>query len=216
MNKWFMVVLALVVASLVGVFMLFSQNDETDPADNQAPTNLELTEADHVIGNKDAKVTLIEYGDFQCPACKAIEPDVKKLREEYQDKVRFVFRHFPLTSIHPNAFPASRAAEAAGSVGKFWEMHDLLYQRQDEWSKSNSAQALLRDYARELGISEDQYTNGYNSDATTKRINGDVDSGRNAGATGTPAFFLNGELLDPNPRSYQELKAKIDALLAQN
>lgn len=103
------------------------QNENAEP--------IALLETDQVKGKENASVTLIEYADFQCPACASYAPVVEQLEENYGDRVRFVFRHFPLISIHKNAYAASVATEAAGAQGKFWEMHDLLFERQSEWSR---------------------------------------------------------------------------------
>ncbi len=213
MKKGFWLILILTVGTLIGAFALFN-NSGGEPSTNTA-NHQEIRPDEHIRGNPQAKVTLVEYGDFQCPACKAAFPLVKQLLDEYGDRVRLVFRHFPIAAIHPNAFAGSRAAEAAGTQGKFFEMHDLLYERQDKWASSTSAQQLFRDYAGELGLNLEQFNTAYSEGSTTDRINGDIELGKAAGATGTPTFILDGQKLEPNPRSYEELKAKIEAALAQ-
>ena len=107
MSKWFWIILGATVAALVGIFLLTSSNS-SDQASQPNSNPAEVSSTDHIEGDPDAKVTLIEYGDFQCPACGASFPHIKQLRAEYDNRVRFVFRHFPLASIHPNAFPAAR------------------------------------------------------------------------------------------------------------
>lgn len=213
MSKWFWVILGLTVAALIGVFVFTSNDQSTKQASGDVKT---ITAQDHSEGNPDAKVTLIEYGDFQCPACGTTYPTIKKLREEYGNRVRFVFRHFPISSIHPNAFPSARAAEAAGVQGKFFDMHDLLYERQKDWSESTGAAEVFEGYAKELGLDLTKYKDSVNSGATSDRINSDLNSGKNAGVDGTPTFFLNGEKLEDVPRNYDQWKAKLEEILAKN
>src|SRR6185369_17631925 len=146
----FLVVATIVV--IVAAVLSSGSVSGTPPSDTPAPP---ITASEWSKGPKDAKVTLIEYGDFQCPACGTYYPMVKKINEEYGDKVLFVFRNFPLYTIHPNAGISAQAAEAAGLQGKYWEMYDLLFQKQDEWSSSNPAKAVeehFNGYAQSLGL----------------------------------------------------------------
>jgi len=214
MSKWFWVILGLTVAALIGVFVLAGGNGQNN---SQAPSDVKtVTAQDHSEGNPEAKVTLIEYGDFQCPACATSYPTIKKLREEYGSRVRFVFRHFPISNIHPNAFPSARAAEAAGAQGKFFAMHDLLYERQKNWSGSNNAAEVFEGYAKELGLDLAKYKDDVNAGSTSDRINGDVNGAKSAGVNGTPSFFLNGEKLEDAPSTFEQWKSKIEELLAKN
>src|SRR5919107_1289790 len=143
---------------------------------------------DHVRGPEDAPVTLVKYGDYECPYCGQLHPVLEELRERSGERVRFVFRHFPLDSVHPRARRAALAAEAAASQGRFWEMHDLLYERQDELGEED-----LRRYAAELGLDLRRFEEDLTNDNHAWRIEEDRLGGDHAGGGGTPAFFVNGD-----------------------
>jgi protein-disulfide isomerase len=132
----------------------------------------------------------------------------------YEDDVAFVFRHFPLVSIHPNAMIAHRAAEAAGEQGKFFDMHDLLYERQQLWSTGDSADDIISVFAEELELNMDQYRETFNSSETLQKINTQLDAGQSIGVSATPTFFVNGEQLEQSPRSVEELRAIIEQALS--
>ena len=152
---------------------------------------------DHVFGSKTGKVTLIEYGDFQCPYCGELYPNLTPIREKYKDQVSFVFRDFPLTNLHPNALAAAGAAEAAGLQGKFWQMHDKLYENQDNWSNDNTDQrtAQFKDYAKQLGLNVSKFAKDLNSSAVSYKINFDHALGGKAGVQSTPTLILNGKTI---------------------
>lgn len=155
--------------------------------------------ADHVYGDPDAKVVLFEYGDFQCPGCGSIHPVVKDVIEKYKDQVAFVFRNFPLTNIHPNARAAAAAAEAAGIEGKYWQMHNLIYENQDAWSSASTSERgkIFARYAEQAGLEQTAFTSTLTSKsaAINKKINFDIALARKLNVTGTPSFFLNGKKL---------------------
>jgi protein-disulfide isomerase len=144
--------------------------------------------ADHIRGAGDATVTLVEYGDFECPFCGGAFPELQRALEELGPKVRFVFRHFPLTHEHPHAQHAAEVAEAAGAQGKFWEMHDLLYQRQGALTDEH-----LIGYARDLGLDGKRVRHDLEAHVHARRVRDDVASGTLSGVTGTPRFFINGQ-----------------------
>lgn len=154
---------------------------------------LNVNADDHILGNPQAATTIIEYGDFQCPACAAFHPQMKTLMGTVSDTVRLVFRHFPLPQ-HDKAIPTARAAEAAALQGKFWEMHDLLYEKQGEWSNKPLAEitATLKAYAEALKLDVAQFERDLVSDAVAARVQRDVASGRAANVAGTPWLFLDG------------------------
>lgn len=168
---------------------------------------------DHVRGNPQAPVTVIEYSDFQCPACRYYEPLLTQLVTDFGDQVAVVYRHFPLTTIHANAQAAAQAAEAAGRQNKFWEMHDLLFERQSEWSADRRAAETFEQYATELGLNLDQFKTDYNSTDVRDVISRQVASGLAADLPGTPSIFINGQLID-NPRDYATLQALVQQTLA--
>ena len=148
---------------------------------------------DHVKGNPDASVVLVEYSDFQCPACAQFEPYVEDIMAKYGDQIRFEYRHFPLLNIHPNAVPAAQAAEAAAQQGKFWEMHDKLFANQTTWSTSPTPIRFFEQYAEEIGLDMDQFKLQLNSSVITNAIRDSFNEARGLGLSSTPSFFLNDE-----------------------
>jgi protein-disulfide isomerase len=143
---------------------------------------------DHVAGPDGAPVTLVEYGDYECPYCGMAYPIVKAAQRELGGRLRFVFRNFPLAEIHPHARHAAQAAEAAGAQGKFWEMHDMLFEHQHALEDAN----LVR-YAEMLGLDAVQLARELDAGTHAKRVRDDFRSGVRSGVNGTPTFFVNGE-----------------------
>jgi protein-disulfide isomerase len=150
-----------------------------------------VSERDRVVGPADARVTLVEYGDFECPHCGALYPIVQAARKAFGGNLRFAFRHFPLRSSHPHALAAAKAAEAAGEQGRFWEMHDRLFQRQTELGDAD-----LERHARELGLDVERFRRSLGDHAHEARIREDLASAAQSGAQGTPSLFINGELYE--------------------
>jgi protein-disulfide isomerase len=142
---------------------------------------------DHTKGAADAPVTLVEYGDFECPYCGEAYPIVKAVQAHMGDRLRFVFRHFPLSNAHPHAEHAAEAAEAAAAQQRFWEMHDLLYERQTALTDTD-----LAAYATELGLDEPQFAEEMREHRHAARVREDFLSGVRSGVNGTPTFFING------------------------
>jgi NhaA family Na+:H+ antiporter len=159
---------------------------------------------DHVKGPEDAPVTLVEYGDYECPHCRQVVPIISELRERFGDRLRYVFRHFPLPTVHPHAQLAAEAAEAAGSQGKFWEMHDLLFEHQGALDREN----LLR-YAADLDLDVEQFESELVEHVHADRVREDFLTGVRSGANGTPAFYLNGVRYD-GPWDLDSLIAQIE------
>ena len=145
-----------------------------------------VSESDHSLGPRDAAVTLVEYGDYECPYCARAYPIISELRQQLADELRLVYRHFPQNSVHPHASVAAQAAEAAAAQGKFWEMHDLLFQHQDDL-----ASADLLQYALKLGLEVYRFESDLSSERFAGKVNTDFQSGRQSGVTGTPALFIN-------------------------
>lgn len=177
-------------------------------ATNPIPLASAVSPLDNIKGNKESKVILVEYSDFQCPACGAYYPMVKKLNEEYAQKIEFVYRHFPLSQ-HKNANLAARVAEASGRQGKFWEMHDMLFENQPTWSESGNALEIFTSYAEKIGLNMEKFKNDIDLKEIKDKIDADYQSGLASGVAGTPTFFLNGKSLQ-NPRSYEEFKNILD------
>jgi protein-disulfide isomerase len=153
----------------------------------QARLAVPVGSTDHIDGRPEAAVTLVEYGDYQCPHCGAAHPIVNRIREVLADRLRFVFRHFPLSQIHPHAFRAAEAAEAAGAQAKFWEMHDMLFENQHALADRD----LLR-YASALGLDVDRFADDIRSNTFAEKIRQDFLGGVKSGVNGTPTFFING------------------------
>ncbi|WP_151759076.1 DsbA family protein [Dictyobacter vulcani] len=143
---------------------------------------------DHAQGPATAPVTLVEYGDYECPDCGDAYPVVKELQKRLGDKLRFVYRNFPLNHQHPHAQHASEVAEAAGDQGKFWEMHDLLYEKQQQLED-----AQLLQYADQLGLDRAKIQQALDNHTYTSRIKEEISSGTRSGVNGTPTFFINGQ-----------------------
>ena len=150
-----------------------------------------ITEDDHVQGDTNAPVTLVEYGDYQCPHCRVAYPLVKRLEHHFGEKLRFVFRNFPLTQIHPFAEPAAEVAEFANAQGKFWEMHDKLYENQ-----GRLGEALYVDLAEKLKLSTTALHQALQQKTFEARVRADFKGGVRSGVNGTPTFFINGHRHD--------------------
>lgn len=199
------IIFAAVCVVLFGGLVVWSGRDRIDvsgvdtnkiqPA-SEASGNV----ADHVFGNKDSKVALVEYGDFQCPGCGSAHPSVKALSEKYENELAFVFRNFPLTNIHPNARAAAAAAEAAGKQGKYWEVHNALFENQDAWSSASTSERtnIFAGYAEQAGLNKSEFTAILKDQSANinKKINFDIALGRKLGVSGTPTFYLNGKKLN--------------------
>jgi protein-disulfide isomerase len=148
---------------------------------------LPVGERDHVQGRADAPVTLVEYGDFECPYCRQAYPIVKEVQSRVGARLRFVFRNFPLTELHPHAQHAAEAAEGAGAQGAFWQMHDRIFERQFALEDDN-----LIEYARDLGLDADRLAGELAAHTHKARVRDDFMSGVRSGVNGTPTFFING------------------------
>ncbi len=146
---------------------------------------------DHIVGPETAKITLVQYGDFECQICGQAYPAVKMLLKKFEHRLRFVFRHFPLTTAHPHAELAAEAAEAAGAQHKFWPMHDLLFQNQSHLKPKD-----LRHYAGQLELDLVRFDFELSDQVYRQRVNEHVDSGKRSGVRSMPAFFVNGSLVD--------------------
>ena len=158
----------------------------------ESPTlKLPVGDRDHIRGVADAPVTLVEYGDYECPHCRQVAPVVTELRERFGDRLRYIFRHFPITTAHPHAQMAAEAAEAAAAQGKFWEMHDRLFGYEGVLDRSQ-----LRRFARELDLDVERFERELDEHAHAEHVREDFLSGVRSGANGTPAFFLNGVRYD--------------------
>lgn len=192
-TRW--IVFVAVCALVLGGLAFMSKKDSVDVGNTDATKIVASTDTaigDHAYGNKNAKVVLIEYGDFQCPGCGGAYPQLKTIKEKYKDDIAFVFRNFPLTSIHPNALAAAAVAEAAGLQGKFWEMHDKLYENQESWSSAATDQRdeLFEGYAKEIGLNLDQFRTDRGSKKVSEKISRDQALGRKVKVDSTPSVYI--------------------------
>ena len=183
----------IIIVLLFGYYFYAMSSDSTT---GTTTADITLRQTDHVRGAKDGKLTLIEFGDFQCPACGTYEPIVRQVLADNKDVLKISFRHFPLTQIHRNALLAAKASEAASQQGKFWEMHDILYDKQEEWSQALNARDFFLTYATTLGLDTKKFTTDLDSQVIEDKILAEYKEGTKLGVQGTPTFFLNGKKLE--------------------
>lgn len=201
----FVIVIGLIIWGLIAA-MSKEEARKTPNLESPSP----ITTADHVRGPVEAPVTIIEYSDFQCPACATYYPLVERLIAEASTTVRFVYRHFPLFPIpHKNAVIAAEASEAAALQGKFWEMYRLLFDNQKLWENSDTPKALFEEYAGRIGLNLATYTKDIVSDVVKARVEKDRAEATALGVNSTPTFFVNGKAI-VNPNSYESFKTLID------
>lgn len=195
-------------------FLMGGKGTSGSSSEKVTDTATLLGSTPHAEGTPSAKVTIVEYGDFQCPACGAAHPTVRQIVNDYKDKIYFVFRNFPLP-MHKNARVAAAAAEAAGVVGgeeKYWEMHNKLYDTQDAWSESNNAPEIFAGYAKDMGLDVEAFKKAETAKSTLDKIQKDENDGLALGINSTPTFYINGEKY-PSVLTYDTFKQKIDAAL---
>jgi protein-disulfide isomerase len=175
--------------------------------DNAVMLTQPVSAQDHAEGPADAPLTLVEYGDYQCPHCGAAYPVVKRLQKTLGKKLRFVFRNFPLSEMHPYALIAAEAAEAAALQNRFWEMHDLIFERQTQLKPD-----IIPSWAETLGLDAGRFRSDITLDAVEKRIKDDRMSGIRSGVNGTPTFYINGARYD-GPTDYDSMLAALESVL---
>ncbi len=171
---------------------------------------LPVSERDHIRGNADALITLVEYGDYECPDCEHAAPIVNKLRAQFGDRLRFVFRHFPQSTIHPHASSAALAAEAAGAQGKFWEMHDVLFKHQRDLIDHD-----ISHFGLMIGLEFYRFEADFNSERFTLHVREDHESGVQSGVKGTPTFFIN-DMRYRGPVAIDSISAALEARATEN
>lgn len=222
---FFLITLVAVAAVSAGVLLYRAKvaqlNTATAPARAPAPALVtsespaeakDDPQAEHVRGSANASVTIEEFGDFQCPPCAGLSQALAQIEHEYGNKLRVIFRHFPL-KMHANAATAARAAEAAGLQGHFWEMHDLIYKNQNAWSKSTEVLEEFTKYATSLGLDPARFRADLELPAVQERIAQDQERGTSRGVSATPTLFINNVLLPPTSLSDGGLRTAIDAAL---
>ena len=187
---------------IIGALFLFGNNTSSIEPPFEVGV---IHPLDYVKGSASSSVILMEYSDFQCPSCRAYYPVVREIMAEFGDRVTLVYRNFPLVSIHANAEFAAMAAEAARKQGKFWEMHDLLFEKQNEWANVADVVPMFQSYADLIGISSDQFKTDFLSKEVKSFVRAQRAHAVKAGLQGTPSFFLNGKQI-VNPNSADEFK----------
>jgi protein-disulfide isomerase len=211
MSNRFFISLLVVMAVIIGAFAFTKNNSNKTGGNNTQPTA-------HTLGS--GQTVLIEYGDYQCPACYQYEPLVKQIREKYKDKITFQFRNFPITSSHPNAFAAARAAEAAAKQGKFWEMHDMLYEHAHqqtaqgitpiEWATASNPNTFFENYAKQLGLNVEQFKTDFASEEINDLVNADLAEAQKVPVTATPTFVLDGKKVEQSIGTFEDFSKLID------
>jgi protein-disulfide isomerase len=192
------IVIILAVAVAAGAAVYLSRQPDESSTTNAAPLKADLKGGGHFRGPEDAKITLVEFGDYQCPSCAAYHPFVKEILNRYPKQVRLEFHHFPLISIHPNSMAASKAAEAAGLQGHYWEMHDALFEYQPSWSTRPDPKPAFASIANNIGINGTILTQSMDNPQLQDRILKDVEQGNTVGIQAVPTFFIDGQQVHIN------------------
>ena len=220
--KW--IIFSVISLGILALLVIFSNQSKIDVSNVdvnaiQVASDQSGNIADNVSGKIDSKVMLIEYADYQCPGCAGVYPTIKSVTEEYADRIAFVFRNFPLTTIHANAKAAAATSEAAGLQGKFWEMHDKIYTTQSSWSNLSESDRVefFANYAKDLSLDIDKFNKDIVSSSVSHKISFDLAVGKKAEVDSTPTFFLNGVKLDQSVwADAAKLKEAIDEELSKN
>ncbi|MBU3978896.1 DsbA family protein [Patescibacteria group bacterium] len=169
-----------------------SKKDQEQKVLGESQMKILLRKDTHLAGASRTEVTVVEFGDFQCPACAVAYQVVNQIKKKYEGKVRFAFREFPLMA-HKNGYSSALAAETAGGQGMFWEMHDMLYDNQKEWSDRNDAIDIFTSYAKKIGIDADKFKKDVEDKKYDAKIQNDLKDGNMLGVNATPTFFINGK-----------------------
>lgn len=197
------IILLVTVALLLGFVFLLSKSSNSSQNIGNEVLQIDYSKGQK-IGSDSAKVRLVEFSDFQCPGCRAAEPYIKQVISSYGDQVQFIYRHFPLSQ-HQFGKKTAYLAEAAGEEGKFWQMHDRIFETQDSWSKmsGSDANSFFLNLAKEVGLDEISAKEAMEGDSYKSKIDEDIAEGRRLRMNSTPTFFINGKKL--NLQSFADL-----------
>jgi len=215
------VIIAAVLAAVAFVVLFAGGRSAPTPNTNQNLLNIPYraaagAEPPHAHGSPNAPVVLEEFGDFECPPCRRLHPVLKQIETDYSGRVRVIFRQLPLSEMHANALPAARASEAAAMQDRFWEMHNLLYEKQDEWKAKPNARLTFVEYARTLGMDADKFARDMDGEAVYDRIIADGQRANSLGVNGTPTVLLNNrELSYADISAAHRFRSLIDAALRE-
>ncbi len=206
--KWLILGVGVAIFLIFFGFLIFSIKQSKNKP-------VKISSAGFVRGASSASATLVEYGDLQCPACKVYEPFVRQALKDFDGKLKLIYKNFPLTSVHPNAMLAAKAAVAAGNQGKFYLMHDWLYDNQDSWAplSASDAKAKMVAAAKSMNLAMDQFNRDIDSSETEAKIAATQSEGISVGVASTPTFFLNNKKVENNPVTYGDFKKLIQANL---
>ena len=225
----FAIIIIVLVAAVGGSFVLWKNRGgstansgstfATTPPVSNTPAPIQTPKDTAGLTRPNVKVSspviIEEFGDYQCPPCGQLYPELKQIEAEYGDQVKVVFRHFPLMKMHKNALMAAHAAEAARNQNKFWEMHDRLYRNQKEWAELDDPRPVFEGYARQLNLKLDQFNSDLQSNLIDQKISADLQRGTSQGVTGTPTVFLDSHLLKYEATNLDGLRRGINILLQQ-
>lgn len=203
------VVIAALILLAIPAFALLGRSLSEPTEGLNEENNIEIVDSDHVKGAENGSVEVVEYSDFQCPACAAYNPILKQIEEEYPDDVKIVYRHLPLKQIHPNAERAAQAAEAAHLQNAFFEMHDMLFDKQEEWSGSQEVDSFFLEYAKQLELDVEKFATDIDSKEVADRVENDIKTAYSLTLSSTPSFFVNGKKVG-SPRGYEAFKEVIE------
>jgi len=213
-NKTKPIVIIVLAVALAAVIAVYGSRKSVPASETASKSTIEANSGGgHVRGNASAPVTLVEFGDYQCPSCGYYHPIVDELLRRYPEKVKLEFHHYPLIQMHPHALAAAMAVEAAGDQGKYWEMHDLVYTHQREWSAMPNPESEFLAFAAQLGLDANKFMRSVKSTDVEKRILEDIQRGSNLKVGGTPSFFINGRSVDPLPDGVDKFAKIVDDAL---
>jgi protein-disulfide isomerase len=205
------VIIAAVLVVAVGAGVLMFRSSQPQPLTTPTPAGGSVASS-NVAPSKGA-VMIDEYGDYQCPPCGGLHPIIKTLKGEYGDRIQFAFHHFPIIQLHPHALEASYAAAAAGFQGKFWEMHNLLYESQSEWSQLGDFRPTLINFARQLGLDVPRFTRDMDGLQVVTVVSEDTQRGAALGVNSTPTLFINGQMIPNDNYTIERLRKEINQRL---
>jgi protein-disulfide isomerase len=200
-------VIILLLVTFWQINRMVSSNKDKSPLNTATSTALTIKNSDWINGATSSPVVLIEYSDFQCPACAEYDKLIDRLKADYGENLTLVYRHYPWF-FHQQAMNAALASEAAGQQDKFWEMHDILFARQEKWS-GTVGQEIFATYAKELGLDLEAFKTAMIDKKLRQKIEGQLQEGKNLGIDYTPAFAINGKIIE-NPKNYEEFRQIID------
>jgi protein-disulfide isomerase len=207
-----LIIIILAVAVAAGAAVFLSRQPDNVSETHAAPVDANIKVPGHIRGPENAEVTLVEFGDYQCPSCGAYHPFVKEILNRYPTQVRLEFHHFPLISIHPNSMAAAKAVEAAGEQGHYWEMHDAIFEHQNQWADKPDPKPIFAALANLIGINGTILVQTMDSPKIQERILKDVEQGDQVKIQAVPTFFIKGQQV-PIKLSMEDFVQVIEAQL---